>query len=270
MLGTYEKMGNQMIEIITSMNQRYYELIGKDCIDSFLKYWPNSLGLTVYVENMVLPDNDRIKQIDFENLEQDYTAFQADPDCNQSEKKFAKKAYAIMHAMHHSSADWIVWLDADVISVADITKELWTALLDPQHLSLYMGVNYISDKSGNAGDWLVPETGVFAVNTQHPDFAMLRDEYCRRYYERDRSGLRRFYDNDVLGVAIQAVPGATHRDLCAGFLKPYKTPLPHTVLGKYLIHFKAKHSKAEYGQEPTEEDQDPVKSLPKTTSNFQF
>jgi hypothetical protein len=56
-------------------------------------------------------------------------------------------------------------------------------------------------------------------------------------------------------VAIQAVPNATHRDLCAGFLKPYKTPLPHTVLGKYLIHFKAKHSKAEYGQEPTEDDQ---------------
>jgi hypothetical protein len=133
--------------------------------------------------------------------------------------------------------------------------DLWTALLDAQHLSLYMGVNYTLDKSGKEGAWLVPETGVFAVNTRHPDFAALRDEYCRRYRERDRSGLRRFYDNDVLGAAIQAVPGATHRDLCAGFLKPYKTPLPHTVLGRYLIHFKAKHSKAEYGQEPVAEDQ---------------
>ena len=83
----------------------------------------------------------------------------------------------------------------------------------------------------------------------------LHSQRRRRYRERDRRGLRRFYDNDVLGVAIQAVPNATHRDLCAGFLKPYKTPLPHTVLGKYLIHFKAKHSKAEYGQEPTDEDQ---------------
>jgi hypothetical protein len=255
MLGTHEKMGSQMIEIITSMNQRYYDLIGKDCVDSFLRHWPSSHGLTVYVEHMVLPVDERIKIIDFDDLEPDYTVFQADPDCNQSEKKFAKKAYTIMHAMHHSKADWIVWLDADVISVADMPEQLWTALLDQQHLSLYMGVNYTSDKSGKKGAWLVPETGVFAVNTRHPDFATLRDEYCRRYRERDRSGLRRFYDNDVLGVAIRAVPNATHRDLCAGFLKPYKTPLPHTVLGKYLIHFKAKHSKAEYGQEPVDEDQ---------------
>jgi len=242
-------MGDKMIEIITSMNQRYYDLIGKDCVESFLKHWPQSLKLTVYVEEMALADNDRIKQISFTELEEDYVAFQEDPNCNQSEKKFAKKAYSIMHAMNNSKSDWIVWLDADVVSIADIPEGLWKALLDPQHLSLYMGVTYTSDKSGNQGLWLVPETGVFAVNTRHPGFEKLRDEYCRRYRERDRSGLRRFYDNDVLGVAVQAVPEATHRDICAGFLKPYKTPLPHTVLGEYLIHYKAKHSKAEYSQE---------------------
>ena len=249
MLETYETMGNKMIEIITSMNQRYYDLIGKDCVESFLKHWPQSHKLTVYVEEMVLADNDRIKQISFTELEKDYTTFQEDPDCNQSEKKFAKKAYAVMHAMNNSKADWIIWVDADVVSIADIPEGVWTALLDPQHLSLYMGVTYSSDKSGNKGNWLVPETGIFAVNTQHPGFQTLRDEYCRRYHDRDRTGLRRFYDNDVLGVAIQAVPDATHRDLCAGFQKPYKTPLPHTVLGEYLIHYKAKHSKAEYSQD---------------------
>lgn len=238
-----------MIEIITSMNQRYFDLIGKDCVDSFLKYWPPSFNLTVYVEEMALADNDRIKQISFSKLEKDYTAFQEDPNCNQSEKKFAKKAYAIMHAMNNSKADWIIWVDADVLSTDYIPANLWTALLDYQHLSLYMGVTYTSDKSGNLGCWLVPETGIFAINTKHPGFDTLRNEYCRRYRERDRSGLRRFYDNDVLGVAVQAVTGATHRDLCAGFEKPYKTPLPHTVLGQYLLHYKAKHSKAEYNQE---------------------
>ena len=67
MLETYEKMGNKMIEIITSMNQRYYELIGKDCVYSFLKHWPDSYELTVYVEEMVL-ESGRVKQIDFSEL----------------------------------------------------------------------------------------------------------------------------------------------------------------------------------------------------------
>ena len=30
------------------------------------------------------------------------------------------------------------------------------------------------------------------------------------------------------------------------FTKKYKTPLRHTVLGDHLMHYKAKHSKAEY------------------------
>jgi hypothetical protein len=38
------------IEVITSFNQNYYDLIGKDSVDSWLKYWPKELSLTCYVE----------------------------------------------------------------------------------------------------------------------------------------------------------------------------------------------------------------------------
>jgi hypothetical protein len=89
---------------------------------------------------------------------------------------------------------------------------------------------------------------VFAVNTQHADFSAFRAEYCRRYHERDQTGLRRYYDNDVFGAALLSVPDASVLDLCAKFKKSYKTPLRHTILGDHLIHYKAKHSKAEYVQ----------------------
>lgn len=244
-----------MIEVITSMSQTYYDLIGKDCLHSFLQYWPQQFKLHVYVEELVLEDHYRIKQTNFSKLDPDYQAFQLDPNCNQSEKKFAKKAYSVMHAMNHSPANWIIWLDADVVTTAPIPETFWHALLDDQHLSMYMGVHYTLDKTGNAGHWLVPETGVFAVNTKHKEFKNLRYEYCRRYHKRDKTNLRRFYDNDVFGAAIKHATGSTHRDLCAQFDKPYKTPLRHTVLGPYLKHYKAKHSKAEYGQETEDEDQ---------------
>jgi hypothetical protein len=237
-----------MIQVITSFNQLYYDLIGKDSVGSFLEHWPQDLKLTCYVEGFQLPTNDRVVQIKFSKLDPDYDRYQQDILLNQSMKKFAKKAYSFMHAMNHSTAEWIVWLDADVITVKSLPIELLQRVLRPDHLAMYMGVTYITDKSGNPGNWLVPETGVFAVNTQHKNFAEFRAEYCRRYHDRDYADLRRYYDNDVFGAALLAVPDAAVLDLCAGFKKSYKTPLRHTVLGDHLVHYKAKHSKAEYVQ----------------------
>jgi hypothetical protein len=247
-LAAHEGMGKKMIQVITSFNQLYYDLIGKDSVGSFLEHWPKDLKLTCYVEGFQLPKNNRVVQIKFSKLDPDYDQYQLDTSLNQSMKKFAKKAYSFMHAMNHSTAEWIVWLDADVITVKSVPIELLQRVLRPDHLAMYMGVTYLTDKSGNPGNWLVPETGVFAVNTRHKDFAVFRAEYCRRYHNRDYADLRRYYDNDVFGAALLAVPDAAVLDLCAGFKKSYKTPLRHTVLGDHLIHYKAKHSKAEYVQ----------------------
>ena len=253
MLGTHEEMGKEMIQVITSFNQYYYDLIGRDSVNSFLEHWPKELSLTCYVEEFRLPKHDRIQQIDFSELDPDYDRYQLEPGLNQSMKKFAKKAYSVMHAMHHSTADWIIWLDADVITTQSLPIELLQRVLRPGHLSAYMGVKYTLDKGGKPGNWLVPETGFFAVNTQHADFATFRTEYCRRYHERDYADLRRFYDNDVFGAALLAVPDAQVFDLCESFGKKYKTPLRHTILGDHLIHYKAKHSKAEYNQDDADD-----------------
>ena len=255
MLGAHEKMGKKMIQIITSFNQNYYDLIGRDSVESFLKYWPEQLKLTCYVEEFRLPEHERIEQIDFSELDPDYEQFQQETGLTQSQKKFAKKAYSFMHALKHSTADWIFWMDADVVTVKDLPIEMLEHILRPGYLSMYMGVTYTSDKAGNTGNWLVPETGIFAVNTRHWQFKTFRTEYIRRYHKRDHADLRRFYDNDVFGAALGVVKQCRVNDLCHGFAKPYKTPLPHTVMGEHLIHYKAKHSKAEYSQETTEEDQ---------------
>jgi hypothetical protein len=235
-----------MIEIITSFDKRYYDLIGKDCVSSFLEFWDPEFSLTCYTEGFELDPHERIKQIDFDQqVDSEYARLQADTDYGVQVKKFSKKAFSFIHAMHHSTADWILWLDADVVTMKSVPAPLIVDCMRDEDLSMYMGVTYTQDKSGNPGNWLVPETGVFAVNTRHEKFDAFRTEYRRRYVERDHADLRRFYDNDVFGAAINLADAPVY-DLCEGFAKPYKTPLPHTVLGEYLIHYKAKHSKAEY------------------------
>lgn len=231
------------LEIITSFNQKYYDLIGKDCVDSWLKYWPEEYSLTCYVEEFTIPAHPRVKQISFDNLCKEYFEFQK--TSKKQINKFAKKAFTFVHAMENSTADRIIWLDADVITLQALPKSLLLKILPIDVLSTHMGVIYYADKSGNPGQWFVPETGFFAINTQHAAFENFKTEYKRHYAEKDYKQLRRFYDNDVYGHVFEKLKAPGY-DLCDKFDKGYKTPLPHTELAMYLKHYKAKGSKKEY------------------------
>ena len=147
--------------------------------------------------------------------------------------------------MENSTADRIIWLDADVITLQALPKSLLLKILPIDVLSTHMGVIYYADKSGNPGQWFVPETGFFAINTQHAVFENFKTEYKRHYAEKDYKQLRRFYDNDVYGHVFEKLKAPGY-DLCDKFDKGYKTPLPHTELAMYLKHYKAKGSKKEY------------------------
>lgn len=234
------------IEVITSFDQRYYDLIGAQCVATWLKYWPHDIALICYVEDMWMPHNDRIRQMSFDMLGEHYRDFQ-NTALKGRVHTFAKKAFSVIHAMHHSAADRIVWLDADVLTTQTVDRALLNQIMPDDVVSTHMGVTYMENTRGKSGSWLVPETGVFVLNTRHKLFTRFRDEYSRRYHARDFAGLRRSYDNDVYGAVITDLD-IPCLDLCKTLKKPYKTPLKHTVLGGHLHHYKAKHSKDWYSQ----------------------
>jgi hypothetical protein len=242
-----------MIKIITSFDQRYYDLIGRDCVSSWLKYWPRTWRLTCYLENLEIPKDTRIETLDFDTLDPDYRAFQKEPGIKSRAKTFAKKAYCVMHAMGSRDADWITWIDADVISVQPGIGEVLKDTLDPALLTMHMGVWYHSNKTGQSGRWFVPETGFFAINLRHPGSRDFVQHYRSRYINRNFSGLRRGYDNDVFGSAVLSTQDHVHLDLCQGLDKSYRTPLKHTKFGRYLRHYKAQHSKEYYRLQVTDQ-----------------
>jgi hypothetical protein len=232
------------IEVITSFHKPYYDLIGKDSISSFLLYWPSEVSLTCYVEGFSLPEELKINQISFDSFGQEYVDFQQ-REYSGNVKKFAKKAFSFIHAMEHSTADRIIWLDADVLTTKQIPLTFLKDHLPDDVLSTHMGVTYRDAKDGRVGEWYVPETGFFAVNTRHPSFDKFRKRYKTIYVNGEFDGLRRWYDNDVYGHVLESLKAKTF-DLCGDAKKEYKTPMKHTVLNEYLIHYKAKHSKVNY------------------------
>lgn len=237
------------IEVITSVSEEYYDRIGKESIESWLQYWPYNLKLTCYVEGFRFLEHPRVRQISFDEFDKDYWDFQK-LNVKDRVKIFSKKAFSFIHAMENSTADRVIWLDADVITKKSVPLQLLESLLPNDVLSTHMGVTYTTTTDGATGRWFVPETGFFAINKRHPAFNDFYKEYKRRYVKNDYSGLRRFYDNDVYGVAFEQL-NVKGLDLCENLKKQYKTPLKHTVLGEYLHHFKAKHSKDEFVKSKT-------------------
>jgi hypothetical protein len=239
------------IEVITSFNEKYYNGVGKDCVSTWLKYWPKDLSLTCYVEEFSLPEHERIKQIDFSQLGSEYENFQKDNRYKNRVKIFAKKAYSIIHAFKNSKSDRIIWIDADVITTSPISKDVIESICPTDTLLTYMRVWHHLIK-GDFASPLVPsaESGVFAVNTQHSGFKKFSDRYEEYYNKRLDSNIRRFYDGEVLGaVAKEFEKENKIIDLCVDFKKPYKTPLKHTFLGPYLHHFKGTTAKTHYAND---------------------
>lgn len=236
------------IEIITSFNEHYYNLIGKDSVTTWLEHWPKNLKLTCYVEEFELPNQKRIVQIPFTELGQDYLDFQASNE-NDRVKIFAKKAYSVIHAMKNSTADRIIWIDADVITKEAITQEFLESLCPNDTLATFMGVQHHKVKGDPESEMVFSgETGFFVINKNHSDFVKFMVSYCDYYNQHKKENLRRFYDGDVFGAVVKSMPNTKFNDLAANIKKNAKTPLKHTELGKYIHHFKSKGSKDNYAQ----------------------
>ena len=224
------------IDVITSFNQTYYDKIGYACVESWLKHWPNDLTLIAYIEEMEWLAPDRVLVVDFADLGQDYVDFQNSSEKGRT-KTFAKKAYSFIHACKNTKADRLIWLDADVITQAEVPMPMLETLCSDQQLGAYMPVNH--------DGYFSAETGVVCMNPTHPAFDSFVQRYAARYNNHIKQDLRRFYDGEVFGAVVKEI-AAEYNNLCQGLKKDYKSPLRHTVLGQYLTHYKSKHSKDDF------------------------
>lgn len=239
------------ISVITSFDERYYNIIGKESLDSWLKFWPKELTLTCYVENFKLHDIERIVQIDFSQLPPEYEEFQK-TNFNDRVKIFSKKAYSVIHAFENLDSDRIIWLDADVITFDNLPLEFLKKLCPDDTLATFMGVAHHKIKGDkNSPKMFSAETGFFIVNKRHPGFEEFSKRYRQYYDEKITENLRRFYDGEVFGAVVQEFKEKyKFFDMAAAIGKEAKSPLKYTELGqKYIRHYKSKHSKIDFSND---------------------
>lgn len=226
---------------ISSLNKRYYDIAGKYAIESFLKYWPKDIKLHLYTEDVLNLKSDQIIEHNFKEVERDidYNTFIENNVKVKKEIPMAKKAFSIMTAIDNLDADYIIWLDMDMLTIKPIDKNFVTNLCN-DNLLTYMGVLYPKNER-NKMNYYSSETGFFIINCNHKKLQDWCKEYRKIYRERIDYNLKRLYDNDVFGFVTHKFKkqGVNLNDLNVNH-PTRKTPLTakDNPLKKYFLHFK--------------------------------
>lgn len=232
------------ITCITSFDEKYFNHTGKIFLETWLKYWRENFHLVIYTEDFSLPKNKRYSQVAFDNLHEDYFAFQKEKH-KVATLRFAKKAYSVIHAMEHIDTDILIWLDADTVTKDYVSEDFFEEIIANSHLSAHLGVMHNMKKHDNTSPMKYScETGFFALNKKHFLFDKFCELYKNRYLQRNFSDLRRPYDGDVYGAVVEEI-AKTHSNVMND-INPdkHRTPFDKCILKEKLAHFKhrAKHT----------------------------
>lgn len=219
---------SNFIRCVTTMDQNYYQSIGKIMICTWLENFPDNYKLHLYLENFYLDfDDERIIIEPWEEIESLYKIWQHKRFSNsEGHQKFTKKALSQI-AMWKKYSGKMLWLDADTFSVQRVPEDFFDQVIETYPLASWGSEQF--------------ESGTVFLNTEHPNFDLIRDIYESIYI--GDLGLpegQRWYDGELLGWACVKA-GSNHLDLWkhCDFRKT-STPLNRSWIGNYIRHMKAK------------------------------
>ena len=123
---------------INSQDQRYFDTIGKYMLKSFLTYAPAHFDLYFYNEG--INDLEGIEKYkNFHNINwnetcgADWQKF-ANNCSDSSAQKFGKKGWASIHGWRNIKADYLVWLDADLLFYKNFNEDIINTTINENKL----------------------------------------------------------------------------------------------------------------------------------------
>lgn len=240
-----------MIEIFTSFNKTYYDLLASESLASWLANVTGDFKITVYREDQFdLPDDPRIEVIDWDQtVAPAWRTF-----CDQRRKtvddkreiKFAKKGMTWCYHLEHGIHERFMWLDADVFCILPIDISYCQQLVDDHMIALF-DVSHHKPKKRDLmpGEIFKPilsaETGFVVVNRSHEKFFEFSGTYRRFYHDCVAPDTCvKFYDGEVCRASVIGLEDHVRWLEQEIVGKRVQTPIRrHTVLGQHFEHFKA-------------------------------
>lgn len=227
------------MKIVTSFHPDSWNVYAKKCVESFLRHWPNDL--ICYVEDKVDFEDKRVIfrnindiEVDgksfknfIENLSQNplYTGIRDGRyNYNYDLVRFSKKVFA-QYDVLKDAKEKVIWLDADTVTIKDITQDFLESLFDGKGLC-YLG------RSG-----FHTETGFVGFDPLNESFGDFLDIYIGLYLSGHIVRLSRWHDCEAFDTA-RLDSGISGHNLTPFFNGTELHVFPDSILGKYIVHNK--------------------------------
>ena len=234
---------HERVTVTTSMHHAGYDEYGRRFIETFEQCWPDNYRLRVYAEGFPLhPSSARTTVLDLLQAVPEVAEFRGRfaarpqaqgkmPDGGYNYRldavKFANKSLATVHASRTCGTRFLVWLDADSVTLKAVPRHLVASLIGDDNFVAYFG-----------RDFTHTETGFLAFDLSQPNAAEFFDTIQRIYLSGEVFRLREWHDCEVFDVAriVLAAQGRiTSRNISPGAMMH---PIANSVLGEYIDHLK--------------------------------
>ncbi len=239
--------------VVTTFNAAGYEKYGQRMIQTFLRTWPADVQLVVYAEQCAVQEHAPNLLIhDLELASPELVAFKntwgnvpkangdisAITGLNQRKDfkkqfkwnavRFSHKVYAIFHAAKTTTADWLIWMDADMVCHSSVSESDLDRLI-PAHTDLcYLG------RQGK-----YTECGLYAMKLASPAIREFLQKF-QDVYNHAETGiftLGEWHDSFVFDV-VRKQCNLIELDWSGHLIVGEGHPLINCDWGAYLDHLK--------------------------------
>ena len=236
-------MMERKLEVITTYNKKYYDICGKKMIETFSKYWPKDVHLYAYYQEQepeifadnvhyvdLYEQNPQLKRFVFDNQIDEAKNGMIDGkyDFQRDGVKFSHKVFAQTHRIKHTTADVLLYLDADTYTHTTPNLKYIDSILPEDHLCTYFGRPRLYD-----------ETGFYMHNAKHYKAIVWADTLEKIYTEGELWTYPLQVDCYTMYAGRQKFKDQKQLDLVeyhGGLGK--KHPFVNSPLGEFLDHLK--------------------------------
>lgn len=219
-------------QAFSTQNLKYYDLIGRESIRTFLDKWPKHIDYILYAEEFV-PDikDSRLIVKDWSPIQ--YKVNQYLEKFNKSKNdemyKFWLKSFAWLQGTEDINCDFLIWLDSDIITDKAIDESWLDTVIDQEALITDIpSGDYLKNKES--------ETGFAVLNKKHQYADRFIIEYQNHYDNNTIDQLHRQIDSAVWWNTVKILEPLTkinHLHTSEDHWGPFK----YTVLAERLSHW---------------------------------
>ncbi len=235
--------------VVTSFNAEGYKRYGKNFVESWLKYWPKSIRLTVYYEGEEA-DFDMVGGLSWRPIEEveflkDFMDSLRFPlmhgivgnayDIN-FDARMCRKVFIQSHASKTYGGK-VFWIDSDCVTIKPVPESFLDNCLPDDALNCYLG------RDG----WYYTESGFIGFNRDHP----LSSRFFKNYVHVpivgtifSQPGWHDCYVFDAIRHVMGNGPEFVNlaKDVPKGHMHPFQKCAP----GEFMLHLKG--SRKDTGQ----------------------